>query len=531
MTNFYDSLGINGGLNISANSTTDAIYVSQLGTGNAMLIEDSANPDLTPFIINSGGSVNIGRIEYLETSSGTKAKLQVNNSTSQIPFSGLPFTTNFIVQGFNNNNIGFFTTDVNTSQLYFGTPSSVYGAKLSWYYTGGTFDLSTQTTGGTLTFGTDQGIERMRILSNGNIGIGTTAATETLTVNGSIGATTISGGTFYGDGSNLTGISGGTPTLQQVLDFNHDLANGNNFQGTGAGVGNTGTNVIAIGANSANSNTGCYVSAFGTKSAEFNTANSVIALGFQSAYCNTGCYVTASGTDSAYCNTGCFVTASGYRSAFCNIGSNITAFGSNSAKNNTGNCVNALGRGSASGNTGDFVTALGTNSAYGNIGNFITALGVDSAFCNTGGGITASGYRSTFCNIGSGVAAIGTKSAYCNTGNQVTALGFGSAFTNSGNYVTASGYLSAYCNTGSCVTASGYQSAYCNTGDNIIALGYNVGNGNGFSGVFIVANTELPSYTDRPTAQATITLLAGAVANNTYLYYNQSNGAIEGIRL
>ena len=106
MTNFYDSLGVSGGLNISANSTTDAIYVSQLGTGNAMLIEDSANPDLTPFIINSGGSVNIGRIEYLETSSGTKAKLQVNNSTSQIPFSGLPFTTNFIVQGFSNNNIG-----------------------------------------------------------------------------------------------------------------------------------------------------------------------------------------------------------------------------------------------------------------------------------------------------------------------------------------------------------------------------------------------------------------------------------------
>lgn len=204
MTNIYDSLGINGGLNISANSTTDAIYISQLGTGNAVLIEDSANPDATPFIINSGGSVNIGRIEYLKTSGGTEAKLQVNNSTSQIPSSGLPFTTNFIVQGFNNNNVGFFTTDINTSQLYFGTPSSVYGAKLSWRYTGGTFDLSTQTTGGTITFGTDQGLERMRIQSDGNVGIGTTAATSTLTVNGSLSATTL-----YGDGSNLTGISGG----------------------------------------------------------------------------------------------------------------------------------------------------------------------------------------------------------------------------------------------------------------------------------------------------------------------------------
>jgi hypothetical protein len=36
---------------------------------------------------------------------------------------------------------------------------------------------------------------------------------------------------------------------------------------------------------------------------------------------------------------------------------------------------------------------------------------------------------------------------------------------------------------------------------------------------------------DRPTAQTTITIGAGAVAGNTYLYYNQTNGSIEAIRL
>jgi hypothetical protein len=38
-----------------------------------------------------------------------------------------------------------------------------------------------------------------------------------------------------------------TSTLQQVLDNNHDLVDGNNFQGTGAGVNNTGINVNALG--------------------------------------------------------------------------------------------------------------------------------------------------------------------------------------------------------------------------------------------------------------------------------------------
>lgn len=45
---------------ISANSSTNAVRITQTGTGNALLVEDSANPDSTPFVINSGGTVLIG---------------------------------------------------------------------------------------------------------------------------------------------------------------------------------------------------------------------------------------------------------------------------------------------------------------------------------------------------------------------------------------------------------------------------------------------------------------------------------------
>ena len=122
--------------------------------------------------------------------------------------------------------------------------------------------------------------------------------TLTLNTNGAGGIITLIGeGQWSFEQNSISGGGGGTPTLQQVLDFNHDLVNGNNFQGTGAGVGNIGTNVIALGTNSARNNTG----------------NNVTASGTYSAYCNTGDGVTASGYQSAYCNTGGSLTALGYR--------------------------------------------------------------------------------------------------------------------------------------------------------------------------------------------------------------------------
>ena len=45
---------------ISANSTTDALRITQVGAGNALLVEDSANPDATPFVVNASGQVGIG---------------------------------------------------------------------------------------------------------------------------------------------------------------------------------------------------------------------------------------------------------------------------------------------------------------------------------------------------------------------------------------------------------------------------------------------------------------------------------------
>jgi hypothetical protein len=73
--------------------------------------------------------------------------------------------------------------------------------------------------------------------------------------------------------------SGGSQTLQEVLDNNHDLVDGNNFQGTGAGVGNAGTGVIGFGVSAAFSNTGVFINALGEGTAYFNEGNNVNAIG------------------------------------------------------------------------------------------------------------------------------------------------------------------------------------------------------------------------------------------------------------
>lgn len=45
---------------LNANSASDALRINQIGTGNALVVEDAANPDSTPFVVSSDGNVSIG---------------------------------------------------------------------------------------------------------------------------------------------------------------------------------------------------------------------------------------------------------------------------------------------------------------------------------------------------------------------------------------------------------------------------------------------------------------------------------------
>lgn len=126
----------------------------------------------------------------------------------------------------------------------------------------------------------------------------------------------------------------GAQTLRQVLNLGHDLVDGNNFQGTDAGLTQEGTNVNGFGEQAAKNNSGDYVNALGFGAGDNNSGSHSNFLG------------NASGSG--------------------NTGSNVNAFGGGSAINNTGRKLNALGENAARDNTGDDVNAFGTDAAYGN---------------------------------------------------------------------------------------------------------------------------------------------------------------------
>ena len=51
---------IQPGVVVSGSSSTDMFRITQTGTGNAFVVEDAANPDASPFVVDTDGNVGIG---------------------------------------------------------------------------------------------------------------------------------------------------------------------------------------------------------------------------------------------------------------------------------------------------------------------------------------------------------------------------------------------------------------------------------------------------------------------------------------
>lgn len=125
-------------------NTNAALRITQLGTGNALVVEDSTNPDSTPFIVDASGNVGIGTASpTVPLSVDTRGNYNLFYSTTAVD-AGLSLAANGRVQG--------------TSDFILVQQSG--GNGYVW-----------NRANSAVLFGTNN-TERMRIDANGKVGIG-----------------------------------------------------------------------------------------------------------------------------------------------------------------------------------------------------------------------------------------------------------------------------------------------------------------------------------------------------------------------
>ena len=205
-TEASDAHTINGVTTLLANSTSAALTVTQTGSGNAFVVEDSTSPDNSPFLIDSGGGVQLGHTVAIPSVAGSNS-LNIANSGARAQFARWNTDTQggrLYLAKANTTTIGSFASGTGVVSgdemggVYFeGANNStgfVLGAGIAAHVDGTPNDTASDMPG-RLTFSTSANgsatlVERMRIDSAGNVGVGVAPNAAALTI-----SKTYSGGT------------------------------------------------------------------------------------------------------------------------------------------------------------------------------------------------------------------------------------------------------------------------------------------------------------------------------------------------
>jgi len=166
---------------VSMSSTSTALRVTQTGTGNALLVEDSTNPDATPFAVTNAGRVGIG----------------TSSPSTQLEVVGAILTSSYLEAG---------------AEVF------VDGGNLSLYAdigSGGSDAVVESSQDLSLSAGTVVALKIDQLTQN--IGVGIAPNTSKLAVAGVIESTT--GGVKFPDGTTQTTAATGGATVDDVIAF------------------------------------------------------------------------------------------------------------------------------------------------------------------------------------------------------------------------------------------------------------------------------------------------------------------------
>jgi hypothetical protein len=203
---------------VSVSTASDALRITQTGTGNALVVEDSANPDSTPFVVDANGDVLLGHTTALASpiNASFKDKLQLNSVNaygSSIDLTSWSTGTDTGASihllrsdsGVIGTQTAIGSADVMGNIRFWGSDGTTFieGAKITAAADGttGTNDMPTSLRFSTTADGASSPTERMRISNSGATSI---TAVGTGGVNGT--ALTVTGTNLSGATTNV-GIS------------------------------------------------------------------------------------------------------------------------------------------------------------------------------------------------------------------------------------------------------------------------------------------------------------------------------------
>lgn len=167
---------------ISVNSASDALRITQTGAGNALVVEDSANPDSTPFVINASGQVALGKTTasaLLDIKLGGSSINVTNDGdiiTSRTSFSGANIFRNQRAAG-TEASPSIVSSGLELIRIegrgYDGS-SYITAGKIEFWVDGtpGTNDMPGRLVFYTTADGASSSTERIRITNDGRVGIG-----------------------------------------------------------------------------------------------------------------------------------------------------------------------------------------------------------------------------------------------------------------------------------------------------------------------------------------------------------------------
>ena len=196
-------------ISVTDNSNA-ALRITQLGTGNALVVEDSTNPDSTPFVIDASGQVIKGYTTTVATGNDVGASFtpgtQIHAISSQGQSSlglfnwinGATNESNLVFSHSRSGVIGTFGAVSSGDSLgaiaFAGDDGTAFitAAKIASEVDGtpGTNDMPGRLVFSTTADGASSPTERMRITSAGNVGIGTASPAVELEVSSATGSAT-----------------------------------------------------------------------------------------------------------------------------------------------------------------------------------------------------------------------------------------------------------------------------------------------------------------------------------------------------